>query len=134
MVLWPDIYNQGNGRYKIPIYGVGNVWLRALWRKIVMSVGVICRLVKEHGYGFIASNSGKDIFFHYTQLQGIEFPLLREGQSVSFKIGLGAKGFEAVDVKLSGESLMGLTAMYQSGWSVKQKSRDAEFKTVSVYN
>jgi CspA family cold shock protein len=67
---------------------------------IVMTTGVVRRLVGEHGYGFVSSHAGKDIFFHYSQLQGIQFQSLREGQSVSYKVGLGEKGFVAKDIKL----------------------------------
>jgi CspA family cold shock protein len=66
----------------------------------IMTTGVVRRLVGEHGYGFVSSNAGKDIFFHYSQLEGIKFGSLREGQSVSYKVGLGEKGFVAKDVKL----------------------------------
>jgi CspA family cold shock protein len=65
-----------------------------------MSTGVVKRLVGEHGYGFVSSNAGKDIFFHYTELQGIQFDALKEGQSLSYKVGLGEKGFVAKDIKL----------------------------------
>jgi CspA family cold shock protein len=66
----------------------------------IMTTGVVKRLVGEHGYGFVSSNAGKDIFFHYSQLEGIKFGSLKEGQSVSYKVGLGEKGFVAKDVKL----------------------------------
>lgn len=65
-----------------------------------MSNGVIRLLDGERGYGFVSNNSGKDIFFHYSQLQGIKFQTLKKGQSVSYKVGLGEKGFVAKDVKL----------------------------------
>ncbi len=65
-----------------------------------MTTGVVKRLVGEHGYGFVSCNAGKDIFFHYSELLGIEFQSLKEGQSVSYKVGLGEKGFVAKDVKL----------------------------------
>lgn len=67
-----------------------------------MSSGVIRRLVPDRGFGFIGNSGSKFVFFHYSQLQGTDFRLLREGQSVSYRIGLGTKGFEAVDVKTSG--------------------------------
>ena len=73
--------------------------------KIAMSsTGIIRQLVRERGFGFIANNGGRDIFFHHSQLQGVDFRLLREGQSVNYKIGLRAKGFQAIDVKPSGKS------------------------------
>ncbi|OGO01168.1 MAG: hypothetical protein A2Y90_02000 [Chloroflexi bacterium RBG_13_52_12] len=64
-----------------------------------MTTGVVKCLVGGHGYGFVSSNAGKDIFFHYSQLQGIKFQSLREGQSLSYKVGLGEKGFVAKEVK-----------------------------------
>lgn len=70
-----------------------------------MSHGTIRRLVKDRGFGFVTSGGGQDVFFHYSQLQGTKFGLLREGQSVSYRIGLGSKGFEAIDVRPSGSPL-----------------------------
>lgn len=64
-----------------------------------MTTGVVRRLVGEHGYGFVSSTAGKDIFFHFSQLRGIEFQSLKEGQSVVYKVGLGEKGFIAKEVK-----------------------------------
>ena len=64
-----------------------------------MTTGVVRRLVGGHGYGFVSSNAGKDIFFHYSQLQGIKFQSLREGQSVVYKVGLSEKGFIAKEIK-----------------------------------
>jgi CspA family cold shock protein len=66
-----------------------------------MSNGVIRLLDGERGYGFVSNNSGKDIFFHYSQLQGVKFQTLKKGQSVNYKVGLGDKGFVAKDIKLS---------------------------------
>jgi CspA family cold shock protein len=65
----------------------------------IMTNGVVKRLVGEHGYGFVSSNAGRDIFFHFSQLQGIKFQSLREGQSVKYKVGLGEKGLVAKEVK-----------------------------------
>ncbi len=65
-----------------------------------MSNGVIRLLDGERGYGFVSNHSGKDIFFHYSQLQGVKFQALKKGQNVSYKVGLGDKGFVAKDVKL----------------------------------
>lgn len=65
-----------------------------------MTNGVIRLLDGERGYGFVSSDGGKDIFFHYSQLQGVKFQTLKKGQSVSYKVGLGDKGFIAKDIKL----------------------------------
>ncbi len=65
-----------------------------------MTTGTVRRLVEGRGFGFIGNQTGKDIFFHYTQLDGIKFQTLKEGETVSYRVGLGIKGLEAKDVKL----------------------------------
>ena len=64
-----------------------------------MTTGVIRLVVGDRGFGFVSSNSGRDIFFHYSQLQGVKFQSLRKGQSVVYKVGLGEKGFIAKEIK-----------------------------------
>jgi CspA family cold shock protein len=64
-----------------------------------MTTGVVTHLVDEHGYGFVSSNTGRDIFFHQSQLQGISFDSLKEGQGVIYKVGLSDKGLVAKEVK-----------------------------------
>lgn len=64
-----------------------------------MTTGVVKTLVDGHGYGFVSSKAGKDIFFHFTQLRGIDFNSLRKGQNVLYKIGIGEKGFIAKEIK-----------------------------------
>jgi CspA family cold shock protein len=64
-----------------------------------MTTGVVKRLVGEHGYGFVSNNAGKDIFFHYSQLQGVKFQSLKEGQNVTYKVGLCDKGFMAKEIR-----------------------------------
>ncbi len=50
------------------------------------------------GYGFIEQEGGRDIFVHYTAIQGEGFKSLAEGQSVEFEITEGAKGPQATNV------------------------------------
>lgn len=64
-----------------------------------MTTGVVRHLVGASGYGFVSSDAGKDIFFHHSQLQGISFESLKEGQEVIYKVGLGDKGFIAKEIK-----------------------------------
>ena len=64
-----------------------------------MTTGVVKHLVGNQGYGFISNKRGKDIFFHHSQLRGITFKSLKKGQGVTYKIGLGEKGFIAKDIK-----------------------------------
>ncbi len=64
-----------------------------------MTQGVIRLLVDERGFGFVSNDSGMDIFFHHSELEGIKFKGLKEGQLVSYKVGLGDKGLVAREVK-----------------------------------
>jgi len=51
------------------------------------------------GYGFIARESGPDVFVHYSAIQQqTGRKTLREGQEVEFLVAPGAKGLQASDV------------------------------------
>ncbi|MGI9287401.1 MAG: cold-shock protein [Pseudomonadales bacterium] len=50
------------------------------------------------GYGFIARDSGGEIFVHYRSIQGSGRRFLRDGQRVEFTVGEGEKGPQAEDV------------------------------------
>lgn len=62
-----------------------------------MQTGTIARL--NNGYGFITREGGeKDLFFHVSELNGVEFDSLREGDQVQFEVGESPKGPNAVNV------------------------------------
>ena len=63
-----------------------------------MAEGTIKRLT-DKGFGFIATGSGPDIFFHLSNLDGVRYEELREGQKVSFTEGRGPKGPRAENVR-----------------------------------
>jgi CspA family cold shock protein len=65
-----------------------------------MTQGVIRLLVGERGFGFVSHDSGQDIFFHHSELEGVKFQFLKRGQTVSYRVGLGEKGFIAREVRL----------------------------------
>ena len=50
------------------------------------------------GFGFIARESGDDVFIHYSSIRGEGYRSLEEGQSVEFDIVEGQKGPQAQDV------------------------------------
>jgi len=62
--------------------------------------GTIKRLT-DKGFGFIASEESpdKDIFFHSSALQGVEFTELNEGDAVTFETEESDKGPRAIDVQ-----------------------------------
>jgi len=63
-----------------------------------MEQGTIKRLT-DRGFGFIAREGGKDdLFFHSTELQGVEFNNLKEGDNVQFEVSEGPKGLNATKV------------------------------------
>jgi len=61
--------------------------------------GTIKKLTDKN-FGFIAQeDGGKDVFFHASELEGIDFSSLREGDAVSFEINDTPKGVAAVKVR-----------------------------------
>ena len=63
-----------------------------------MAEGTIKRLT-DKGFGFIDDGSDKDMFFHMSNLEGVTFEELHEGQRVSYTEGRGPKGPRAENVK-----------------------------------
>ncbi len=51
------------------------------------------------GYGFIETDSGDDIFVHYSAITGEGFKTLKEGDEVEFEVTEGPKGPQATDVR-----------------------------------
>ena len=66
--------------------------------------GKISRLIRERGFGFIAVEDGKEVFFHRSALAGGDFDSLVEGTSVEFDSESGPKGPSAVNVTVEGPS------------------------------
>jgi cold shock protein len=61
-----------------------------------MAEGTVKWFNGEKGYGFITPDGGgKDMFVHYSAIQGNGFKSLEEGQRVSFEPGQGQKGPQA---------------------------------------
>ena len=62
------------------------------------------KLITDQVFGFIRTVEGKDLFFHRSQLQGVDYSSLREGQQVEFEVGRGHDGrLQAVRVRLPQE-------------------------------
>jgi cold shock protein len=53
----------------------------------------------DKGFGFITTETGKDMFFHSTNVEGSGYESLREGQRVSYNEGRGPKGPRAENVR-----------------------------------
>ncbi|MFH1674100.1 MAG: cold-shock protein [Pseudomonadota bacterium] len=55
---------------------------------------------EKKGFGFIEQDGGKDLFVHYTAIQGDSFKTLSEGQRVSFEVEETSKGPKAKNVQI----------------------------------
>ena len=65
-----------------------------------MTKGTIKWFSDQKGYGFVTPEGGKkDVFVHYSALQGDGFKSLREGEVVEFDITEGPKGEQAANVR-----------------------------------
>ena len=53
---------------------------------------------ESKGFGFLETEEGKDVFVHFSAIQGDGFKTLREGQKVQFDVVDGQKGPAAENV------------------------------------
>ena len=65
-----------------------------------MTTNGTIKRITEKGFGFIATTEGTEYFFHQSACAGTSFENLREGQTVSFTVGQGAKGPRAENVNV----------------------------------
>lgn len=63
-------------------------------------LGKVKRFNSEKGYGFIKTENGKDLFFHYSELQMEGYKTVEQGQSVEFEVIETEKGLRAVNIKI----------------------------------
>ncbi len=67
-----------------------------------MAKGKVKWFSNQKGYGFITpedtADSAKDVFVHYSAIQGDGYKTLNEGDPVEFEITQGPKGEQAVNV------------------------------------
>lgn len=67
-----------------------------------MAKGTIRALIIDRGFGFITTEHGENLFFHHSELQGVAYDSLREGQQVEFEVEKGLNGrSKAIQVRLA---------------------------------
>ncbi|MCD6044511.1 MAG: cold-shock protein [Burkholderiales bacterium] len=65
-----------------------------------MATGTVKWFNDAKGFGFITPDGGgKDVFAHFSAIQGSGFKTLKENQKVSFEITQGPKGDQAANIK-----------------------------------
>ena len=68
---------------------------------IKTSTGVVKTFNDAKGFGFIAPDEGgKDVFVHFSEIQGSGFKSLAEGQRVEFTVTQGPKGLQASGIRV----------------------------------
>ncbi len=64
-----------------------------------MEKGTVKWFNEGKGFGFIEREDGKDVFVHFSSIQGQEgYKTLTEGDSVEFEVIEDTKGLKAVNV------------------------------------
>ena len=87
--------NQGEWSEDVLSDNLGNYFF--LWDAFQMAEGTIKRLT-DKGFGFIDTGSNQDMFFHSSNVEGVRYDDLREGQRVTYTEGQGPKGPRAENV------------------------------------
>ena len=60
-----------------------------------MPTGTVKWFDPKKGYGFIIGEQGADVFVHYSSIEGEGFRALKDGETVSYELVEGDKGFQA---------------------------------------
>ena len=60
--------------------------------------GVVSKLLRDEGYGFIAMEDGTEVYFHRNAVHDLTFEALEDGMEVSLNIEQGEKGPQATTV------------------------------------
>ena len=64
-----------------------------------MATGKVKWFNDQKGFGFIATDNGRDVFVHHSVIQGDGFKTLQENETVEYEFEDGAKGMKATKVR-----------------------------------
>ena len=76
----------------------GVLLISILW-ECAMPIGNVKWFDSKKGYGFIINPDGKDVFVHFTSIEGDGFRSLKDGETVDYEQIQGEKGLLAQHVK-----------------------------------
>ena len=66
-----------------------------------MASGKVKWFNNKKGFGFIAQDSGQDVFVHHTSILGGGYKTLNEGETVTFEYVPSDRGLKALNVQRS---------------------------------
>jgi CspA family cold shock protein len=64
-----------------------------------MLTGTVKWFDSKKGFGFIVNAAGKDVFVHFSSIEGEGFRALKDGELVEYEELTGDKGLQAKSVK-----------------------------------
>jgi CspA family cold shock protein len=64
-----------------------------------MASGTVKWFDSKKGFGFLLNADGKDVFVHFSSIEGDGFRALKDGEPVEFEQIEGPKGFSAKSVR-----------------------------------
>ena len=64
-----------------------------------MSTGTVKWFDSKKGFGFLINEAGKDVFVHFSMIEGEGFRALKEGEQVDFEQTQGERGLSATNVR-----------------------------------
>jgi CspA family cold shock protein len=64
-----------------------------------MPIGNVKWFDSKKGFGFILNPEGRDVFVHFSSIEGDGFRALREGEQVEYEQAQGPKGLMAQKVR-----------------------------------
>ncbi len=65
-----------------------------------MAKGTVKWFDSKKGYGFVINELGKDVFVHYTSIEGDGFRTLKDGQTVEYEQIESGKGLQGKNVHI----------------------------------
>ncbi len=65
-----------------------------------MAQGKVKWFNERKGFGFIVASDGKELFCHYSDIEGTGFKSLKENDQVEFEEETSEKGLKAVAIKV----------------------------------
>ena len=65
-----------------------------------MATGTVKWFNDDKGFGFIEQEDGEDAFVHYSEIAGVGYKSLEDGQEVEFELEQGEKGPKALNVEV----------------------------------